>query len=265
MGESTEAQGLLNQLHAGVEAMVSGEDWRRLLELSSRLHHYSFGNTLLIAMQCPDASMVAGYKRWQDLGRQVRKGERSIRILAPVVVKRETEDNDEPARVVVGFRGAAVFDIGQTDGPDLPTGPMLLEGEAPAGLLARVVELIEAQGYRFERGDCGRTNGFTDPGRKLVQVRADVSDAQAAKTALHELAHVLMHAGASFECRGVREIEAESVAFVVAGKAGLSTDSYSFGYVVGWSGGDSKLVTSTGDAVLRVAERIIQGLHPATA
>ncbi len=263
---ANDAKDLLEKLHTEVEALVSGDDWQRMLDLSNQMHTYSFGNLLLIAAQRPGATMVAGYRKWQGLDRQVRRGERSIRILAPIVVK-ETDEDGTVARKVVGFRGVGVFDIGQTDGPALPCGPSLLDGVGPEGMLASVVALIQSEGFGFERGHCGGANGYTDWTTRTVRVRADVSEAQAVKTAIHELAHIRMHAPADLEsfggyavCRGRCEVEAESVAYVVAARFGLSTDEYSFAYVAGWSGGDVKKVKATGTAVLRTAGWVIERL-----
>jgi DNA primase len=260
MSKTAESEELLAQLHAGVEKLTTGEDWRRMLDISSQLHAYSFGNVLLISGQRPDATMVAGYKRWQELGRQVRRGERSIRILAPVIVKRE-DDNGDVTRVVVGFRATGVFDVSQTDGPELPdTMPRLLDGEAPSGLWDALAAQVEARGFTLDRGPCGSANGLTDFGARSVRVRADVSTAQAAKTLAHELAHVLLHGPKEvryFACRGRCEVEAESVAYVVAGWAGLPTDGYSFPYVAHWAEGDWKRVQETGTDVLQAVRSII--------
>lgn len=260
MTKGAETEELLAQLQAGVEKLTTGEEWQRMLDMSNRLHAYSFGNVLLINCQRPGATMVAGYKRWQELGRQVRRGEKSIRILAPVVVKKEDEDGNEK-RALVGFRGTGVFDVSQTDGPPLPdVRPCLLDGDAPSGLWDALAGQVEGRGFVLERGPCGPANGLTDFTTRTVRVRDDVSPAQAAKTLAHELAHVLLHGPRHvqyFACRGRCEVEAESVAYIVAGWAGLPTDEYSFPYVAHWAGGDWKQVQEAGTAVLEAARGII--------
>jgi hypothetical protein len=203
--------------------------------------------------------MVAGYRRWQELGRQVRRGERSIRILAPVIVKKEDDDGDE-RRVVVGFRGTGVFDVSQTDGPELDVAPHLVAGDAPSGLWDALAAQVQAQGFALERGSCGGANGSTDFTARTVRVRDDVSAAQAAKTLAHELAHVRLHGPDRvryFACRGRCEVEAESVAYVVTGWAGLPTEEYSFPYVAHWAESDWRKVQETGTVVLEVARDII--------
>jgi hypothetical protein len=154
-----------------------------------------------------------------------------------------------------------VFDLAQTEGEPIPEAPRptLLEGEAPEGTLEAIVRLIESASYVFERGDCGKANGWTNYSTKTVRVRADVSDAQALKTAIHELTHVRADspAGQAFTCEGVREVRAESVAYVVAGALGLITDGYSFAYVGSWADGKAEAVQATGEQVLRLADKIL--------
>jgi len=264
-----DGQELLERLHGEVEKLVEGSDWKRMLDLANQVHSYSFGNLLLIAMQRPDATMVMGYRKWEANDRHVMKGEKGIRILAPIIVKKEDETGKE-VRKLVGFKGVAVFDISQTEGEpfNLPE-VKLLEGEGPEGALEAIVRLIEAQGFTFARGSCfGGANGTTDFLSREVTVRADVSGAQALKTAIHELAHVMLHdpdgsKDEAFQCRGQKEVEAESVAYVVAAKLGLETDGYSFPYVATWAGRQEdsmKVVQASGTRVLKAAGQIIESL-----
>jgi len=255
-------------LVASVESLTSGDDWARMLEVASRFHRYSAGNVFLIALQRPDATRVAGYRTWQSLGRQVRKGEHGIRILAPCrYVDAIVTDDDGTEHKTYGVRGfttTTVFDVSQTDGDGLPDmGPTLLEGDGVAGLWEGLAAQVTALGYRLERGDCGGANGRTDHGARTVTVRGDVSDAQATKTLAHELAHVILHpcTTAYFQCRGRSEVEAESVAFLVCRAAGLSSDGYTFPYVAGWADGDAAKVRETADDVLTTARAILDALE----
>ena len=121
----------LELLYKGVTSLLDSSSWKEALKFRSKFHSYSFRNAYLIYLQCPTATLVAGYRRWQELGRQVRKGETSLAILAPILKKMEGEGGDDE-RKVVGFRTARVFDISQTDGeplPELPR-PVLLEDDS---------------------------------------------------------------------------------------------------------------------------------------
>jgi antirestriction protein ArdC len=254
-------------LVVAVESLTSGDDWRAMLETASRFHRYSANNVFLIMMQAPEATRVAGYKTWQSLGRQVRKGERGIRILAPCTFKRTERDAETDQEVtytgIRGFTTVSVFDVSQTDGAELPdVGPHLLEGADVAGLWDGLAAQVKAAGYTLERGDCFGANGRTDHSVRTVRVRDDVSDAQAAKTLAHELAHVLLHPDTTeyFRCRGRSEVEAESVAFLVCQAAGLSTDGYSWPYIAGWSNGDVKVIQETAERVLGAARTILDTL-----
>lgn len=286
-----EQEARVKELHEkitqGVRDIRTSDDWLRMLEFASRFHRYSFNNMMLIFVQRPDATLVNGYGRkdgstgWLSMGRHVRKGEKSIKIFAPVLRWFDKEDdNGQPVRVngeivrvqrLVGFRVVSVFDVSQTEGDDLPSTAHLLTGASPAGLWESVEQHINDLGFRVERApakDLRGANGRTsrDPENKVVRVRDDVDEAQATKTLVHELGHIVLgHLEESFNyetSRDLAEVAAESVAAIVCMAAGLDTGAYSFGYVANWSGGNDELVQSTAQAVVSAATDLV-GRHVA--
>ncbi len=250
-------------------------------------------NLLLIALQAPQATRVAGFRSWQSLGRQVRKGERGIVILAPCTYRPKATARTESAapagpepattssggaapqgaggkQQVRGFRAVHVFALHQTEGAPLPeVAPTLLVGQAPAGLWDALEGQVLAHGYTVHRGDTGPANGWTEPASRTVRVSSDVDDAQAVKTLIHELAHIEAgHVGdlpTYAICRGRCEVEAESVAYVVATAQGMHASGYSFAYVAGWAGPDLSVVRRAADAVTQTARRILAPLDAAAA
>jgi antirestriction protein ArdC len=265
---------LQTDIEQGVAELVDGEDWQRWLRVAARFPRYSFRNQLLIQLQRPDASVVMGYRAWQALGHQVRKGEKSISILAPCTYKTKSSRNEDEAqdeqpaekgaarRVLRGFRIAHVFDISSTDGDTVrpPAGPALLEGEAPAGLWDTLAAQIAAEGFTLTRAEIpSGANGSTNFATRTVTVAVHLSPAQACKTLAHELAHACLHDGTEYAmgCRGRAEVEAESVAFILCQAAGLTTAAYSFGYVASWSGGDPHKVKATAERVVTCARTIL--------
>ena len=266
MPNTDKVRELHDQLLAGVEALVDSDRWRQFLAVTARFHRYSLNNVLLILLQAPHATRVAGYRRWQSLGRQVRKGERGIAIFAPCVYRARPLDDDEAeaspglAKVLRGFRLAYVWDISQTDGDPLPdVAPELLAGQAPAGLWDALAAQITAAGYELERGSCGGANGRTDFAARRVTVRDDVDDAQAVRTLVHELAHVSLHDPAeATHHRGTAEVEAESVAYVVCSAAGMAPADYSFPYVARWSDGDPTAARLTAERVVTTARKVLE-------
>ena len=269
-------EALQAQIEAGVAHLVAGADWQRWLTVAARFPKYSFRNQLLILAQRPEARAVMGYRAWQALGHQVRRGERSISILAPCTYKakktRGAADDNEPAddeteedrprRILRGFRIAHVFDISQTDGDSVkpPERPALLEGDAPAGLWETLATQIEHAGFTLSRAAIpSGANGVTNFAAHTVTVADHLASAQACKTLAHELAHTAMHDGAEYtnDCRGRAEIEAESVAYIICQAAGLTTADYSFGYVAHWSGGDPAAVKDSAERVVTTARTIL--------
>lgn len=282
---------LHDQLTTAVEALRGSEAWTAWLDTAAKFHHYSLNNQLLIAAQRPDASLVAGYEAWKTHGRQVRKGEKGIRILAPITSKRTDptdtsnaaaaagaeRSNDtaepQPKRVIAGFTSVAVFDVNQTDGDPLPTQPrpQLLTGQAPEGLWDDLAARIHDAGFTLQRAttaaEIGGANGVTDYLTKTVTVRADVSDAQAVKTLAHELGHVLMHQPDGTgrpDCRGIIEVEAESVAYLIATHHGLDTGEYSFAYIAGWADTTNDPTTALRATAERVRGAAVQVLADPT-
>lgn len=276
-----------SQLAERVGSLDSLEAWGAWLRFANSFHRYSFNNTVLIWSQRPEATMVAGYRAWQAKGRQVRRGEQSIKVFGPVTTREpKLDDQGRPVRGadgkpvqevrIVGVKPVSVFDVSQTDGDPLPEPPQakLLTGQAPPGLWDALKAFVEAQGYTVSRGDCGDANGVTMFDSRQVRVRADIDDAAAVRTLAHEAGHVLLHAPDQrqpFTCRGVIEVEAESVAFMVTAAHGLDASQYTFNYVAGWAhqaatpDGPSveEIVKATGQRVIGATDRILQTTQPA--
>jgi hypothetical protein len=256
-----------DKLQEAVAEIVSGDEWKRMLSVAAKFHNYSFNNQLLVFLQRPDATVVAGFNRWKSLGRFVKKGEKGIAILAPCKYKTkvETDDGEERSlQQIRGFRVVYVFDISQTEGDELPdldaVRPKLLAGDAPEGIWDALVSHAGSIGFDVVREQKGGENGYCDFLSKKIAVRPDVAPAQAVKTLIHELGHALLHSEGPVASREVAETEVESVAFVVCDAIGLATGSYSFPYVARWAGGSDDLIKETAGRVIECAKSILGSL-----
>ncbi|MGH8982558.1 MAG: ArdC-like ssDNA-binding domain-containing protein [Acidimicrobiia bacterium] len=262
-------------LAAQVTRLTSSDEWLAMLDLTRRFHTYSARNVLLLAAQGAQGR-VAGYRTWQtipdrDGGHcQVRRGAKALRILAPIQRSVTVDDPDTgervTRRVVARFKIVHVFDeaalVRPPAEPDIPA-PELLRGTAPERLFDGLSDQVHAAGFRVVDGDCEPANGRTDWTNHSVTVRPDLDAAQRAKTLAHELAHVRLHGptgdGAVLS-PSRKEVEAESVAYLVSGRAGLDSASYTIPYVAHWSGGNTDLVLATADRVVATARAITDGL-----
>jgi antirestriction protein ArdC len=261
------------QLVAKTAALVTSEGWLQYLDFASKFRQYSFNNTMLILIQCPHASRVASYKKWTELGRQVEKGQKALSIFAPMMRKRKDDESGEEKRYVSGFRLVPVFDVSQTTGDALPddvSKPVLLDGEDPEGLFTSLVKIANLNGYLLRFGPSERgENGYTSPSEKMIQISEGLSDAQRTKTLIHEVAHMLLHTDEktltedAILHRNIAEVEAESVAYIVANVHGMPTDGYSVPYVAGWSDGKTEAIAATADRVLKTAKQILAVTDPA--
>lgn len=267
-----EAEELHATIAEQVEALRDSETWARFLDFTRAFHRYSLGNLLLIFAQRPEATHVAGYRTWQKLNRQVRKGERGIRIFGGRDVRTivENEKGEEEEQRRVRFFPVSVFDMAQTDLIDEEAGDpstivRALDADDEAGIYDAVADYLTGKSWTVTREHiAGATQGFTDPDGRRVVIEANLSPADAAATILHEAAHVILHTDEDHaeyvEHRGIKETEAESVAYVVAGMLGLDTSAASVGYVAGWSKCDPELVKATAANVLRAAHTLAAAL-----
>ncbi len=259
------AQALRQRIDASLEVLAKAVDdvrasdvFRQYLAVQARFHKYSWGNCLLIAGQRPDATRVAGYRTWQSLKRQVRKGERGIMIFAPCPYKREVETNDgnTEERKGIFFRAVHVFDIDQTDGPDLPSVEVPTVQAVADDLLAKLGSVADSRGIAVSFGALsGGTFGVSKQGK--VDIDNTHPTGQQAKTLAHELAHEALH----WEDRGpltrsIAELEAESVAYVVCLHFGLDVEVRASRYIALWDG-DSKALRASLERIAKTARSII--------
>ena len=287
--EKQRVQELTDKLEQGLQDLFNSESYRNYLATMSKFHNYSFNNTLLIAMQKPDATLVAGYKAWQkNFERHVNKGEKAIRILAPAPYKiKEERDKIDPVTqellldkdgnpqkeeveiTIPAFRAVSVFDVAQTDGkliPELAAHELLSDVEGYQYMI-RAVEAISPVPIELEE-IAGDSKGYYDREAKRIAVQENMSESQTLKTMIHEVAHSKLHSKEVEQDeqmkkdRNTKEVEAESIAYTVCQHFGVDTSDYSFGYIAGWSSGrDTKELRASMDTIRRTASELITGIE----
>ena len=293
MAENKNAQQvreITDKLEQGIKELFESERFKEYLRTMSKFYNYSFNNTLLIAMQKPEATYVAGYTSLQrNFDRQVMKGEKGIKILAPAPYKAQEErEKIDPLtqKPVIGtdgkavtetvevlrpaFKVVSVFDVSQTDGKELPD---IIVDE-----LKGTVENYEAFFDALKQESPvpisfedipGGAKGFFSPVESRIAIQEGMSEIQTVKTAIHEIAHAKLHAVKPDEKaapedkkdRHTKEVEAESVAYTVCQRYGIETSDYSFGYIAGWSSGkETKELKSSLDTIRKTAAEMIEGI-----
>ena len=256
---------LIEQLEAGHSDALTA-----YLDAMSRFHNYSFGNILEIARQRPTATRVAGLYAWNQLGRKVKKGEKGIRILAPIVgIKRKKDEDAEKditkqnTRVLVGFRNAYVFDVEQTEGAELPA---LREMSGSVGdNRDRLVSFIEQQGIELAFTEkIAPALGISYGGR--IAILPGQSEAEEFSTLVHELAHEMLHKAErrTTTTKVVKETEAEAIAFVVSRAVGLDTGTASADYIHLYHGNASLLAESL-EVIQQTSAVILAALESSAA
>jgi hypothetical protein len=241
-------------------ALAEGHSERlsALLKTMAQFHRYSFHNVCLIARQRPDATRVAGFHAWRKLGRFVRKGEKGIAILAPIVGRKESDAADDDSKTVVGFRAAYVFDVAQTDGEALPE-PTDAAGD-PGATTDRLKAAIVSRGIAVDYvQELGGALGTSSGGR--IQVLAGMQPASEFMVLAHEFAHELLHHGDDRpSSRDTRELEAEAVAFVVGHANGLDVTDAARDYIHLYRGDGAALAESLG-RIQRTAATILTAIE----
>ena len=258
------AEQLSKRLEEGVREVYQSDSYRKHLQAVSRFHQYSWGNTILILSQKPDATYVAGYQTWNtNFNRHVRKGEKAIRILTPVLQKDEEDENGE--RKLCGFRCGNVFDISQTEGEEIPlhlAETLNFQIRDYQNFINALI-LVSPVPVSFE--DVKQANGYYHPLEKRICIRSNLPQAQTVKTLIHEITHAVLHSAdtsADHESRQRREIEAESVAYIVSARFGIDASSYSFGYIASWAENRStELLKESLDTIQKTASKLISLLE----
>ena len=289
--EKQKVKEITDKLEEGLKELFESEKYKNYLSTMSKFHNYSFNNTFLIALQRPDASLVAGYQAWQkNFNRHVKRGEKGIRILAPAPYKiKEERDKLDPVTgeimldkdgmpqteevevKIPAFRAVSVFDVAQTEGEPLPE----LEAKELLSTVEGYEDFIKAVTYvapvpiGFEDIP-GASKGYFNIGENRIAVQEGMSESQTLKTMVHETAHSMLHNKevnkedilAPAKDRNTKEIEAESIAFTVCRHFGIDTSEYSFSYIAGWSSGrDMKELKSSLDTIRRTASELITGIE----
>ena len=277
---------IMQSLESGVEELFTSNRYKEFLKTMAKFHNYSFNNTMLIAMQRPDATLVTSYKNWQSMGRQVMKGEKGITIIAPAPYKKmkEKEVLDENQRPIMGtdgkpkteqvevtvphFKAVTVFDIAQTSGEPIQTlAPELLTAAVQDfDSFMQAIQKISPVPIRFDEID-GNANGYYHNADKEIVIKKGLSESQTLKTAIHETAHAKLHDREIMESLGLekdrltKEVEAESVAYCVCSSFGLDTSDYSFPYIAGWSSSrEMKEMKASMDVIRKTAGEMIDQL-----
>ncbi len=267
-----------DRLEQAARALLSSEGWQRWVRVRSTngLSRYSFGNQLLIAMQCPDASYVAGFRAFLGLNRCVRKGESAIRILAPMSDRTRDngaarsegggEDGEQPRRTV--FRAVAVFDVSQTEGLpgtepvslDSPSQP--IQGDTHAHLLTPLTGLAGELGFTVTRRPLdGPADGWCDSHKHEIVISDELSANAQVRVLVHEIAHAL---GVGYSDYGRRraEVLVDTVTFIVCGAVGLDTSGSSVPYVAGWGeSGELDAIRGYAETIDEIARRIEDGIR----
>ena len=284
---------ITERLEQGVKDIFTSEMYTTYLRTMAKFHNYSFNNTLLIAMQRPDATLVAGFNAWKNkFNRYVKKGEKGIQIIAPAPIKEVEErekidkdtglavlnENGEPEMerveyVVPRFRVTTVFDVSQTDGEPIPSLEVneLTASVKDYALLTSAIEQVSPVPMRFDEIE-GDAKGYYSDADKEICIQVGMGESQTIKTMIHEVAHAMLHNSDSMKQRGeekdrlTKETEAESIAFTVCSVLGIDTSDYSFPYVASWaSGKEMKELKDSMDTIRLTAADFLEKLEAAVA
>ena len=280
--QAKDSKGLSQLLKDGVKDYFQSDTYKQYLTTMSKFHNYSPRNIQLILMQNPEASHVASFKKWKDeFERSVNKGEKSLRIFAPITLKRRDPKTNEPLLDVNGneqtfmsFKLVPVFDVSQTNGKELPKPVYELEGtyEDYGNLYKSAKEVSEANGVPLSFSkDTKGSNGFYSVNNNEIVIKQGMSEQQTLKTIFHEMAHSDLHNMEKLQetplKRSTAELQAESVAFVVASHYGLDTSEYSFGYLATWTDdpnglsdleGQIKIVQKEADSLISRIDKTLE-------
>ena len=277
------------RLEQGVKEIFTSERYTEYLNTMSKFHNYSFNNTLLITMQKPEATLVAGYQAWQKkFNRHVKRGEKGIQIIAPTPVREKQEiekidpDTQEPIigedgqpeteiveMIIPRFRVATVFDVSQTEGEPIAEleVPELTGSVQFYDTFMQALQNISPVPIRMMNVE-GDAKGYYHQTEKYIAIKEDMSNVQTMKTGVHEVSHALLHDREVMDAEGVlkdqttKEVEAESIAYIVCNHFGLDTSEYSFTYIASWcESRDMKALKASMDTIRKTSAEVIENIE----
>ena len=277
------------RLEQGVKEIFTSERYTEYLNTMSKFHNYSFNNTLLITMQKPEATLVAGYQAWQKkFNRHVKRGEKGIQIIAPAPIREKQEiekidpDTQEPIigedgqpeteiveMIIPRFRVATVFDVSQTEGEPIAEleVPELTGSVQFYDTFMQALQNISPVPIRMMNVE-GEAKGYYHQTEKYIAIKEEMSNVQTMKTGVHEVSHALLHDREVMDAEGVlkdqttKEVEAESIAYIVCNHFGLDTSEYSFTYIASWcESRDMKALKASMDTIRKTSAEIIGNIE----
>ena len=277
------------RLEQGVKEIFTSERYTEYLNTMSKFHNYSFNNTLLITMQKPEATLVAGYQAWQKkFNRHVKRGEKGIQIIAPAPIREKQEiekidpvtkepvigDDGQPETEIVEmviprFRVTTVFDVSQTEGEPIAEleVPELTGSVQFYDTFMQALQNISPVPIRMMNVE-GDAKGYYHQTEKYIAIKEDMSNVQTMKTGVHEVSHALLHDREVMDAEGVlkdqttKEVEAESIAYIVCNHFGLDTSEYSFTYIASWcESRDMKALKASMDTIRKTSAEIIENIE----
>ncbi len=269
-----EMDSLTKEIDKKLYDFIKEGKYKDVLVSMGNLGKYSVNNQLYILIQKPEARTLNGLRKWNSYGRNVKKGEKGIRIFKPIICKKKENDGKEK-KCVKGFQTGYVFDVSQTEGKEIDVfrfdESKIVESKEK--ILGSLKETAKENGYKFEyvskeemEEDC---YGLCNHSTKEIKILKGLSDLQEISTSVHELGHALAHsqyredfAGLTLkEKREIKEVEAESIACIVCSYLGLDTQNFNFSYIVGWSNGDVSKFRNNLDRISKYANTIIDHLN----
>ena len=277
------------RLEQGVKEIFTSERYTEYLNTMSKFHNYSFNNTLLITMQKPEATLVAGYQAWQKkFNRHVKRGEKGIQIIAPAPIREKQEiekidpvtkepvigDDGQPETEIVEmviprFRITTVFDVSQTEGEPIAEleVPELTGSVQFYDTFMQALQNISPVPIRMMNVE-GEAKGYYHQTEKYIAIKEDMSNVQTMKTGVHEVSHALLHDREVMDAEGVlkdqttKEVEAESIAYIVCNHFGLDTSEYSFTYIASWcESRDMKALKASMDTIRKTSSEVVENIE----
>ncbi len=262
---SDKVKELMEKLEKGVIDIFESDKYKSYLEYVSKFYSYSINNLVLIFLQNPNATRVAGYNTWKSkFNRTVKKGEKGIKIIAPIVYKDKKNDKadneSEDEKSFVYFKTTTVFDVSQTEGEELPSLVKKLDSDND-NFYKYIDVLMQVSPVPILFEEYKHNGAYFLEDKKII-INKNLSQEQTLKTVIHEISHSMLHFEVNKDkCKRTKEVEAESIAYIVSNYLGIDSSSYSFGYVASWSRDkELKELKASLDVILKASKEIITNI-----